>query len=152
LGPIDQQQTAALTAALRMAADAVDALTDLMLAESVHQLVGGTPTRAGAAVDATSGAFVPPPEIAVVRTPVRGVATTHRVMIALNPAGQPAAGWSRTPRAAAEPLVDAFAGRLLPPPARVGIRARHQQNKAFVIVEHTLADLLAAADAANHSE
>src|SRR6516162_7031965 len=95
----------------------------------------GSTTRSGAAVDATSGAFLPPPEIAAVRTPVRGVATTHRVMIALNPAGSPVAGWSATPRAAAEPLVDAFVGRLLPLPARVGIRARYLQNNAFVNVE-----------------
>jgi hypothetical protein len=83
---------------------------------------------------------------------VRGVATTHRVMIALNPAGSPVAGWSATPRAAAEPLVDAFVGRLLPLPARVGIRARYLQNNAFVNVERTLADLLAATQTAKHGE
>jgi len=41
----------AVTKALDALADAVDALADLLLAESVHQIVKGNPDRAAAALE-----------------------------------------------------------------------------------------------------
>ena len=71
-----------------------DAVADLLLAESVHQLCAGSPARASAAMDALAGDALPPPPDVVV-TPQSGVALTHRVMVLLPWWGGAAtAGWT----------------------------------------------------------
>ena len=71
----------AIEAELRALDDAVDALADLLVAESVHQVVQGNAARAGATVDALSRGDVAPPEVEVARTPRSGVAVTHRLLV-----------------------------------------------------------------------
>jgi hypothetical protein len=146
---------APLLEVLEAAADAVDAVADLLLAESVHQMVGGTTMRAAAAGDAMSGAPIPPPaELEVTRTPQRGIATTHRVLMVLDPAATRTAGWDETPRALAEPLVDIWASRLLPEPRNVRIRARFSSSTGEPPIEETLllSELLAKAQDAGRTE
>ena len=92
-------------------AEALDALSDLMLADSVHHLVGGSPLRAGATVDALGRGDAPPPEIEVTRVPRRGGVITHRLSVLLPDV--PAAGWPATPRSQAEPRLAAFAAGIL---------------------------------------
>ena len=77
--------------------EAVDALGDLLLAESVHHLVGGNPLRAGLAADAIGRGEGLPEEFEVVTTPRSGNDITHAVGF-LTPADGPAAGggWSDT--------------------------------------------------------
>ena len=111
--------------------DAVDAVSDLAVAEGVHQLVMGNPTRAGAALDALGRGEAPPPEFDVVRTPRSGQALTHRVVVVDGrPAAAPLAG--RTPRARAEPTVNAWAADLLGDLGRVRcvIRTGHAGGEA----------------------
>lgn len=89
-----------------------DAIADLALAESVHQMAAGNPERAAAAMDAYGKAGLPPePDVAT--TPRRGTGLTHRVGLHLAPDAAPAAG--ATPRAAAEPAIDHWLATLLPP-------------------------------------
>lgn len=123
LGPAPSRGDAAkLTRVLTAAADTLDAAADLSVAESVYQAVQGNPMRAGATVDGLSGAPVPPPEVGVMRTPSTGVGVTHRLLVLLgDPAG---GGWAETPRAAAEPRLDAWARSTLPPPDQIGVRVR----------------------------
>jgi hypothetical protein len=97
--------------------DTVDAISDLMLAESVHQLVGGNALRAGATVDAIGRGDTPPPVLDITRTPRRGGVITHRLLVLLNDAA--ASGWPSTPRGMAEPRLNAFAATILGPPGRV---------------------------------
>ena len=52
--------------------DAVDAVSDALLAESVHQAVQGNPTRVASTLDAIAAGEAPPPELEVVRTPRTG--------------------------------------------------------------------------------
>src|SRR5581483_6502089 len=59
----------ALDTQLNSLADTEDAMSDLMLAESVHQLVGGNALRAGATVDAIGRGDTPPPVLDITRTP-----------------------------------------------------------------------------------
>src|ERR1051326_8532067 len=83
-----------------------DAVADLLLAEGVHQLVQGNTSRAAAALDSIAAGEAVPPQPDVIRTPVSGVALTHRLMVALPlPAPAAAAGaWDASqPRAQAEP-------------------------------------------------
>jgi hypothetical protein len=116
----------ALIPALDDLADAVDAVGDLVVAESVHQLVQGNPLRSGATLDAVASGQSPPPELEVVRTPRRGIGLTHRVLVLLDHASTSAPAWAApvpTARATAEPRLDAWVSRLLPDPARVACRA-----------------------------
>ena len=128
--------------------DAVDALSDLMLGESVYQVIQGNTARAGMTLDAINrGAVLPEPD--VVRTHRSGTALAHR-LLALVAAGDrtPASGWHGTsPRAIAEPRLDAWMGRLLGDPARVRIRAVFSNSVATEApVDIALADVLATSD------
>jgi hypothetical protein len=69
-----------------------DAVADLVLAESVHQLVGGNPLRAGLAADAAGRGQELPNDYDVLRTPRGGIGVTYHVGI-LFP-GSLAKGWA----------------------------------------------------------
>ncbi|HZO08035.1 MAG TPA: hypothetical protein VFC77_01545, partial [Myxococcota bacterium] len=100
--------------------EAIDAVADLLLVESVYQIVSGNTGAANASLDAMARG-VRPPDPAVARSPASGIPLTHRVAIVLGDGLPGAPGWSATPtpRAAAEPLVDAWAGRVLGDPHAV---------------------------------
>ncbi|WP_371599926.1 hypothetical protein [Streptomyces sp. NBC_00564] len=93
--------------------DALDAVSDVLLAESVHQTVLGNSERAAAALDALDRQH-PIPDPGVIRTPRTGTTYSHRVLVALTDAA-PAEGWSglEDARRAAEPRVDAWCGAVL---------------------------------------
>jgi len=101
--------------------DAMDALSDLSVAEGVYQIIRGNPGRAGGILDAVSrGEHPPDPQI--VATPRSGYDVTHRVLLLLAGEAAPAAGWAAAgphPRAAAEPRLDRWLARQLPDPQTV---------------------------------
>jgi hypothetical protein len=99
----------------------LDSVADVTLAESVHQLLRGNTVRAGATLDAIARGDAPPPDIDVVQTPRSGTACTHRLFTITG--GSVATGWANTPRAQAEPRLNAWASAMLPPPASVQARA-----------------------------
>jgi hypothetical protein len=138
LGTPEQQ---AIDAELRSVDDSVDALADVLTAESVHHLVQGNPLRAGATVDALSRGEAPPPEPEVVMTPRAGIGLTHRLLVLLDPDGPPAEGW-RTDgtqlRAKLEPALEAWAARLLGPAARVRVRGRYAWDGGEATADATL--------------
>ncbi|MEU7821716.1 hypothetical protein [Catellatospora sp. NPDC049133] len=105
---VSDDELARVAAVLDDAAAAHDAAADLMLAESVHQMVSGGTARAAANLDAAAGADVPPPEPEFARTPTLGVALTHRLLVlAGGPATASETGWaSEGPLAAAEPWLE----------------------------------------------
>jgi hypothetical protein len=91
--------------AIEEAAAACDAVADLLMAESVHQIVQGNVARSAAALDAAGTGDVPPAEPDVVRSPLVGVPLTHRLLL-VAAGGEP---WSRSrPRAKAEPRLEAW--------------------------------------------
>ena len=115
----------AVEAELRALDDAVDALADLLTAESVHQAVQGNAQRAGATVDALSRGDGQAPDVEVVRTPRSGTAVTHRLLLLADAPAAP--GWltdATQVRAKVEPALEAWAGSLLGPASRVRIRVR----------------------------
>ena len=99
----------------------VDAVSDLLLAEGVYQLVKGSPSVAAATLDAMAQGTVRPPDPEIATQPRRGTPLTHKVVLlaggngAALPAGYPALP---TPRAALEPRLDAWLGQLFGPAAR----------------------------------
>ena len=73
----------AVVAALSALGDAVDAASDGLLAESVHQAVRGSPTRAAATLDAAARGAGTVPELEFLKTPSAGTTLAHRVALAL---------------------------------------------------------------------
>ena len=111
----------AVVAELAILDSSIDAVSDAVTAESVHQAMLGNPMRAGATLNAVAGGETPPPELEAVRTPRTGTAVTYR-MAALLP--EPAAGgtWPADDlqaRALVEPRLNAWAALLLGDPRRV---------------------------------
>ncbi len=100
--------------------DALDAVADLVLAESVHHVAQGNPVRAGATLEAITRGEAPPPEIEFVRTPRTGINHTHRISVVFNGPFTPSPPfpWGiTTPRAQAEPVLNAWVAQLLGPEA-----------------------------------
>ena len=100
-----------------------DAVADVLLAESVHQLVMGNPARAAATLDVLGAGEAVPPEPEVVRTPRTGVPIQHRIAVVVADPGPPAAGgWNAdAPRAVAEPRLEAWAQGALGDPAIIPV-------------------------------
>ncbi|MEU5909106.1 hypothetical protein [Micromonospora sp. NPDC047527] len=122
--PGDGDQVA-LAEVLTSLGEAIDAVADALLAESVHQAAQGNPMRTGATLDAASRGDVPASELEFARTPRTGLAITHRVALLGNDWPAATQDWPTTgptPRAAAEPRLDALVGGLLPRPASVRAR------------------------------
>lgn len=116
----------ALRAALDSLRDDVDAVADLLLADSVHQLAHGNPERAGATLDSLAAGGQPPPRPQVLDLVRSATPVTHRVLVAVPDSLAPAAGWDgqrrQRPRAVAEPRLDAWAGHLFGPADRLRLR------------------------------
>jgi hypothetical protein len=86
-----------------------DAVADLLLAESVHQLVSGAPARSAAAMDALSGDGLPP-DPDVVHSPRSGVALTHRVgMLFSDSPLDNDSGWTDDGRGLVHPMLEQWA-------------------------------------------
>lgn len=108
--------TAAEQAAMNAEADALrnayDAIADLALAEGVYQAVQGNYDRVASTIAAyTTGNF--PPEPGIIDTAPPGVGLTHRFGIQFRPGLAGPAG--ATPRAQAEPAMDDWLSKMLPP-------------------------------------
>jgi hypothetical protein len=114
-------QAAAISAEAERIAEIADAVADLALAESVHQVVQGNYDRAGAVLDTYSkGKFPATPD--VIRTPRSGVTLTHRVALHLRTGLDPMAPALISPRAQAEPAIDDWLSGQLPAAANVAAR------------------------------
>lgn len=104
---------AAIAAVLAALDHDVDAVADVLLAESVHQTIQGKTERAAATLASLAGGgAIPDPEVA--RTPQRGTSVMHRVGVLLG--APPATAWPETPRTRAEPRLAAWVAQRLPPP------------------------------------
>ncbi|HXI21642.1 MAG TPA: hypothetical protein VNH46_11175, partial [Gemmatimonadales bacterium] len=116
---------AALNEERDRAADTLDAIKDLLLAESAYQLVQGNFDRAGGVLNSMKDAQ-PPPDLDIIKTPRSSHFTfTQRVAIhfpQLDPLDPAAAAWPTvpmTPRAMFEPGVNRWLGQVLGPPDRI---------------------------------
>ncbi|PWT73781.1 MAG: hypothetical protein C5B46_04990, partial [Proteobacteria bacterium] len=96
---------------LTLLRDAIDALSDAAVAECAYQAVRGNMVKTATTLQALANGDAPPPELEVVRTPRTGTAATHRVVALFN--ATTAAVSPPSPRALAEPTLNAWAGRLL---------------------------------------
>jgi hypothetical protein len=96
----------------------LDAVSDLLLAESVHQAVGGNMERTKASLQAlTDPEAAPDPEI--IRTPRSARLLKFRVALALDAASTDQWPGPVTPRAAANPALNAWLVQHLPAPSAI---------------------------------
>ena len=143
LGTDDQQ---AIEGELVLLDESLDALADLLTAESVYQLVRGATTGAAATLDSLAKGVRPPdPEVA--ESPRGGSTVRHRVLLVLGGDPMPTPDWDgidTTPRSRAEPVLDGWLGHVIGDPARVRCRVTYT-DAANASVTHTrdvtLADL-----------
>jgi hypothetical protein len=132
----------AVSEELARLADALDAVSDLLVAESVYQTTAGNPERARAAL-AVLDRQERPVEPQVVRTPRTGNSYAQRLFILLNEDVPPSA-WSRLAdaRSAAEPRLNAWIARQLGNPASYRFTGRiTTDNKPPRDVDATLRQL-----------
>jgi hypothetical protein len=141
-----QQATSTLPAArapaLAELVALIDAVADLLLAETVHNAIAGASSaRAGAALDALQRGEVATPDPRVDRTSTDGVSVRRRVALALHDAP----GWPgpARPRATAAPRLEGFAAQILGAPAGASITITDRLPSATTgtTVTRTLADL-----------
>jgi hypothetical protein len=117
----------------------LDAAGDLLLAESVHQLVGGNPARASVAADALGSAAVVPDRFDVLRTPRSGVAQRHRVGWIASAGAAAVGGWPLgSPRSQFNPQADCWAGTILGPVESWSLTATRADGTSISV---TLAEL-----------
>lgn len=107
------EQRIAINEEVERILDINDAVADLAIAESVHQVAQGNYDRAAATLDTYSkGNFPPTPD--VIKTPRSGATLTHRIGLqfesGLNP-GDPA---NTTPRSKGEPSINNWLAGVLP--------------------------------------
>ena len=116
LGPTEEETVKKAVVDL---SEAFDALADLALAEGVHHASQGNIDRAAAHIDVASN-FTAPPNPDVVQTPARGFALTCRVGIELDATA--VAAPVDSPRATAQPQVNAWLADALPPLGSIACR------------------------------
>ncbi|MEO1122957.1 MAG: hypothetical protein AAFX95_02670 [Cyanobacteria bacterium J06639_16] len=119
-----------------------DALSDLLLAEGVHQATSGNPVRAAAAFDAMADGSSRVDALDVTATPVTSQQLEHRVIVML-PETVPTAwpGDEQRIRAIAEPRLNAWAAALLGNPGDIHFTATFSGPEQTVEVQqYTLAD------------
>lgn len=114
------EQNGPLETQLNRLLEALDALNDLWFAEAIHQGTQGRYERMGAALDAAAG-IGPFPEAECVATPRSGHSDTHRICMLFNEQTVPT---SISPRATAEPVLNAWVGRALGDLSRIYYRIR----------------------------
>lgn len=131
----------AVTDELGALADAADAVADLLLAETVHQLASGNTARAAAMADAVGSGKGPPPEPEVLATPRTAHAYQHRLVVLAPISVAAVPGWSGTrPRHLAEPRLDRWVAQLLPPAADVRFAVRTSDGSGGAPPEASLAE------------
>ena len=107
---------------LTLLEEAVDSVSDALMAETVYQVVRGNPLRAATTVASIAGGETPPPELEVVRTPRSGIALTHRLVTLFSGDPQLPSAWPASEnsfRANAEPHLNAWASKFLVNPTDV---------------------------------
>ena len=115
-------QKDAINAEIDRLLDLYDAVSDLAIAEGVHQIVMGNYDRAAATLDAYGQATFPPvPE--VVQTPRSGIALTHRVALHFDTVVSINA--NDNPHVKAEPALNRWLKDVLPASTKVSCRVNY---------------------------
>jgi hypothetical protein len=136
-----------ILAIIQNAQQALESVSSLMIAESVHQMVQGNMARASAALDAAATGDAIPPTPQVITTPEKGLPVTHSLLLIA--AGT--ASWNAArPRAAAEPHLEGWAAERLGDPATIVV-AMDQQGAPITLAASGFCALDVVYDAAERT-
>lgn len=140
--PPNATERAGVESELQRLDEVLDAVADMLTAESVYQFIRGNTGGANTSLDAMARG-IRPPEPAIAQQPISGTVITHRVAVVLGGEVMPVNGWptEMTPRAQAEPYLDSWAGQLFGDPHRVHCRVRLAPPENDAGEDVTLADL-----------
>lgn len=127
LPAFNSPEAVALSVILAKTEVILDAIGDLLVAESVHQIAQGSVDRAAATLDALALGTPPPAELGVVSVPQSAIGLTHTIASCVQ-ATASAHGWSTTARANAEPALEAWAAALLGAASTYRARVRYVAN------------------------
>lgn len=132
-------EQAAIDAELARLAEAIDAVSDLMTAESVYQLVKGSVAGTAASLD-TLAKGLRAPEVEIANAPRSGTVLHQRLAILFGSGtlAQSWAGLQMTPRALAAPELNAWVAGLLGPPGNIICSVTPEGGAPMTV---TLADL-----------
>jgi hypothetical protein len=119
---IDGPDREAVREELNRLVDSFDAVSDVLVSESVYQAVLGNIERSGAALDAIDRQ-TGIPDVGVVKTPRTGHGVHHRLLVALSDSAEPAAWPVVDVRAKAEPRLNAWLAKALGDPEDYAIVA-----------------------------
>jgi hypothetical protein len=127
--PQASREASAIVEEVERARDALDAVSDLLLSESVHQAVQGNVARTRASLQALTDPEAPP-EPEVIRTQRGGTVVTFRVALALDV--DSVSGWfpALTPRALSNAQLNHWLRDRLPPPSDVRWSVRNGAGAA----------------------
>lgn len=140
--PVPGADVGRLNALMEQLDEAMDAVADVLVAESVHQAVLGNAERSAATLDALDRQQ-PLPDVSVIRTPRTATGLAHRVLLLFD-TDTAGPGWTVTdPRRAADVRVDAWCGAVLGDPARYRFagEVRNSDGVAIGTVQARLTDL-----------
>jgi len=121
--PASPAEAAAINTEADNLSNLYDAIADLVMAESIYQVVLGNFDRSAAVTTAFSSGAAPP-EMQVVKTPRTGFSMTHRVALHLDPGVDPTISpnsVTMTPRAAAEAPLNTWLNGRIPSPNQIGV-------------------------------
>ncbi|MCP4448555.1 MAG: hypothetical protein GY811_24945 [Myxococcales bacterium] len=100
---------------LKRLVDSFDAVSDILVSESVYQAVLGNAERSGAALDAIDRQ-TGIPEVGIVKTPRTGHGVHHRLLVVLSDSTEPAAWPAIDARSITEPRLNAWLAKALGDP------------------------------------
>ena len=115
-------QLTALGRVLDALGDAIDGLSDALTAESAYQIARGNLSRIASTLSAVAQGDAPPPELDVAHPTRSGTPLTHRLLLLFSGAPVVNPGWpavTSSRRASAEPMLNAWASKLLGNAAKV---------------------------------
>ncbi len=122
--------------------DALDAVNDTLIHESVFHAVQGNYDRSGAALEAMNG-LNRPPELESIKTPTAAVSLGHRVYMLFEPPPELTDDDERFPRRCAEPRLDEWLSNVLGDFEQIGCTVTVEGEDDDVIVRFSNLDLCA---------
>jgi hypothetical protein len=137
LDTMNESDKLEVEAALGLLDQALDAVADALMAESVHHAVSGNPSRAAATLDAVARGDGPVPDLEFLRTPRTGIGVTHRLALLVSAGSGRAPGWqplgANQLRATASPDLEAILSYVLPNPSRVRCAVKTTDGTSKVV-------------------
>ncbi|MEM7322220.1 MAG: hypothetical protein AAF531_03965 [Actinomycetota bacterium] len=131
--------------AINALAETFDAVRDVGLFESVHQLTLGNHDRATAMLETMTTGVTTPPDLRAPRSTRRSIGIDHRVLVMMPRTGSVGGGWRAGVRDSISPGLERWLARLIPSANQIGFTTIEPDGASEPL---TLADLhLSALDA-----